>query len=72
MWDTTIVVFSIVKSHSHNPNPLQQFSCRQTTVGTLHATFLEGFGYSDVVHQFENAVRANSQKAPTVENLIRR
>ncbi len=32
---------------------LQQFSCRQTTVGTLHATYLQGFGYGDVVHQFE-------------------
>ena len=32
---------------------LQQFSCRQTTVGTLHATSLQGFDYGDVVHQFE-------------------
>ncbi|MCL2936602.1 MAG: hypothetical protein MGU50_08485 [Trichodesmium sp. MAG_R02] len=29
---------------------LQQFSCRQTTVETLHATSLQGFGYGDVVH----------------------
>ena len=26
---------------------------RSTTVGTLHARFLQGFGYGDVVHQFE-------------------
>ena len=32
---------------------LQQFSCRQTTVETLHATSLQGLGYGDVVHQFE-------------------
>jgi hypothetical protein len=32
---------------------LQQFSCRQTTAGTLHATSLQGFGYGDIVHQFE-------------------
>ncbi|MCL2937271.1 MAG: hypothetical protein MGU50_12205 [Trichodesmium sp. MAG_R02] len=29
------------------------FSCRSTTVGRLHATSLQGFGYGDVVHQFE-------------------
>ena len=33
---------------------IQQFSCWQTKVGTLHATSLEGLGYDDVVHQFEN------------------
>ena len=33
---------------------LQQFSCMYTTVGTFHATSLQGFGYDDVVHQFEN------------------
>ena len=33
---------------------LQQFSCRSTTVGTLHAKSLQGFGYDDVVNQFEN------------------
>ena len=32
---------------------LQQFLCRYTTVGTLHATSLQGFDYGDVVHQFE-------------------
>ena len=30
---------------------LQQFSCRSTTVGTLHASSLQGFGYGDIVHQ---------------------
>ena len=32
---------------------LQHFSCRSTTVGSLYATSLQGFGYGDVVHQFE-------------------
>ncbi|MCL2939331.1 MAG: hypothetical protein MGU50_23785 [Trichodesmium sp. MAG_R02] len=32
---------------------LQQFLCWSTTVGTLHTTSLQGFGYGDVVHQFE-------------------
>ena len=32
---------------------LQQCSFRSTTVGTLHATSLQDFGYGDVVHQFE-------------------
>ena len=32
---------------------LQQFLCRYTTVGTFHATSLQGFDYGDVVHQFE-------------------
>ena len=32
---------------------LQHFSCRSTTVGTLHAMSLQDFGYGDVVHQFE-------------------
>ena len=36
-----------------DPPYLQQFSSRSTTVGTLHATSLQGFGYGDVVHQFE-------------------
>ena len=32
---------------------IQQFSCRQTRAGTLHATSLQDFGYGDVVHQVE-------------------
>ncbi|MDE5118770.1 MAG: hypothetical protein O4965_00750 [Trichodesmium sp. St19_bin1] len=37
----------------HTTLCLQHFSCRSTTVGRLHATSLQGFGYGDVVHQFE-------------------
>ncbi|MDE5119429.1 MAG: hypothetical protein O4965_04425 [Trichodesmium sp. St19_bin1] len=32
---------------------LQHFSYRSTTIGTLHARSLQGFGYGDVVHQFK-------------------
>jgi len=31
---------------------LKHFSYRSTTVETLHARSLKGFGYGDVVHQF--------------------
>ena len=51
------------RSEWHSPSPscsarpdlqkLQQFLYRSTTVGTLYATSLEGFGYGDVAHQFE-------------------
>ncbi|MDE5116869.1 MAG: hypothetical protein O4860_06415 [Trichodesmium sp. St2_bin2_1] len=36
------------------------FLCRSTTVGTLHATSLQGFGYGDVVHQFEKRCKHRS------------
>ena len=38
---------------------IQQFLCRQTTVKTLNATSIEGFGYGDVVYQFEKRCRKN-------------
>jgi hypothetical protein len=38
---------------------LQQFSCRSTTVETLHAKSLQSFGYGDVVHQFEKRCKPN-------------
>ena len=32
---------------------IQQFWCLSTTIGTLHSRSLQGFGYGDVVYQFE-------------------
>jgi hypothetical protein len=49
-----------------SPEKLQDFSCQSTTVGTLHATSLQGFGYGDVVHQFKK----RSQAARTATNKI--
>jgi len=49
---------------------LQHFSCRSTTVGTLHATFLQSFGYGDVVHQFEK--RCNCWRNSGVTQTIRK
>ena len=49
-----------ILSHKGASN-LQQFLCWSTTVGTLHATSLQGFGYGDVVHQFEK--RCNRKKS---------
>ena len=47
---------------------LQHFSCGLTTVGTLHARSLQGFGYSDVVHQFEK--RCKSQQ--DLQTIVRK
>ena len=62
---------------------LQHFSCRSTTVETLHATFLQSFGYGDVVHQFEKRCTllrqgkleeaiASTQKATDFQQLGRK
>ena len=46
---------------------LQHFSCRSTTVGTLHATSLQSFGYGDIVHQFEKRCKAKGNKEQELE-----
>jgi hypothetical protein len=56
-----VTILVLAKANETRLNNLilsQHFSYRSTTVGMLHVTSLQGFGYGDVVHQFEK--RCNS------------
>ena len=50
--------FQIDELHHHNQNP----------VGTLHATSLQGFGYDNVVHQFENRYKDQLRLGVSVDS----